>query len=114
MGALRVVSPEFGCSQPAAQLITLPIVLLALLKFSQFNIHLNRSRDDPNTWYFRFSPRTVLMVSDDGQWSWGRGPQHWRREIAPFLARAIAMLEDVRTDFSSVDQRPDTHERLSG
>src|SRR5579871_3922221 len=76
----------------AAPLVTLPIVLIALLKFSEFGVHLSRARDGSSTWYFRFSPRAVLQVRDDGEWCWRQGTGRWRREIAPFLARAEALL----------------------
>jgi hypothetical protein len=73
-------------------LITLPIVLIALLRFSEFSVHLFRARDGSSTWYFRFSPKAVLQVRDDGEWRWRQGTERWRREIAPFLARAEALV----------------------
>ena len=82
----------------ASPLVTLPIVLIALLKFSQFAVHLSRARDGSSTWYFRFSPRAVLEVRDDGDWCWRQGTARWRREIAPFLARAEALLADGGDD----------------
>jgi len=78
------------------ELITLPIVLIALLKFSNLGIQLNRARDGSSTWYFRFSPNTVLQVSDEGDWSWRKGSERWRRKIAPFLERAEVMLQESR------------------
>ena len=84
---------------PAAPpLVTLPIVLIALLKFSQFAVHLSKARDGSSTWYFRFSPRAVLQVRDDGDWCWRQGTERWRREIAPFLARAEALLAEAGDD----------------
>jgi hypothetical protein len=78
---------------PAAPpLVTLPIVLIALLRFSEFGVHLFKARDGSSTWYFRFSPKAVLQVRDDGDWCWLQGTERWRREIAPFLARAEALL----------------------
>ena len=73
-------------------LVTLPIVLIALLKFSEFGVHLCKARDGSSTWYFRFSPRTVLQVREDGDWCWRQGSERWRREIAPFIASAEALL----------------------
>ena len=84
---------------PAAPpLVTLPIVLIALLKFSEFGVHLFRARDGSSTWYFRFSPKAVLQVRDDGDWCWREGSERWRREIAPFLARAEALLAEGGDD----------------
>jgi hypothetical protein len=85
------VGPQ-GAHPAAWPLITLPIVLIALLKFSQFSVHLSRARDGSSTWYFRFSPKAVLQVRDDGDWRWRQGTEPWRRQIAPFLARAEALL----------------------
>lgn len=81
-----------------APLVTLPIVLIALLKFSQFAVHLSKARDGSSTWYFRFSPRAVLQVRDDGDWCWRQGTARWRREIAPFLARAETLLAEGSDD----------------
>jgi hypothetical protein len=81
-----------------APLVTLPIVLIALLKFSEFGVHLFKARDGSSTWYFRFSPRAVLQVRDDGDWCWRQGTRRWRREIAPFLARAEALLAEGGED----------------
>ena len=84
---------------PAAPpLVSLPIVLIALLKFSQFSVHLSKARDGSSTWYFRFSPRVVLQVRDDGDWCWRQGTARGRREIAPFLARAEALLAEAGDD----------------
>src|SRR3984885_10829720 len=82
----------------AAPLVTLPIVLIALLKFSEFGVHLFKARDGSSTWYFRFSPKAVLQVRDDGDWCWRQGTERWRREIAPFLARAEALLAEGDDD----------------
>ena len=82
----------------APPLVTLPIVLIALLKFSEFGVHLFRARDGSSTWYFRFSPKAVLQVRDDGDWCWREGSERWRREIAPFLARAEALLAEGGDD----------------
>jgi hypothetical protein len=84
---------------PAAPpLVTLPIVLIALLKFSEFGVHLFKARDGSSTWYFRFSPRAVLQVRDDGDWCWRQGTKRMQREIAPFLARAEALLAEGGDD----------------
>jgi len=82
----------------AAPLVTLPIVLIALLKFSEFGVHLFKARDGSSTWYFRFSPKAVLKVRDDGDWCWREGSERWRREIAPFLVRAEALLAEGGDD----------------
>ncbi len=88
--------------EPApALLITLPIVLIALLRFSAFSVHLSRARDGSSTWYFRFSPKAVLQVRDEGDWRWRQGTERWRRLIAPFLVRAEALLADGEADCSS-------------
>ena len=58
------------------ELITLPIILIALLKFSHFGVQLNRARDGLSAWCIRFSPSTILQVSDAGQWAW-LGPAAW-------------------------------------
>jgi len=79
-------------AKPAPPLTSLPIILIALLRFSRFGVQLHRARDGSSLWFFRFSPVTVLEVSDDGAWSWRKGPLRWRRQIAPFIARAEAML----------------------
>lgn len=95
MIALRELFVRPERAYPAAPpLVTLPIVLIALLKFSQFGVHLFKARDGSSTWYFRFSPRAVLQVRDDGDWCWRQGTARWRREIAPFLARAEALLAE--------------------
>ena len=84
---------------PAAPpLVTLPVVLIALLRFGRFGVHLSKARDGSSTWYFRFSPRVVLQVRDDGDWCWRQGTARWRREIAPFLARAEALLAEAGDD----------------
>jgi hypothetical protein len=75
-------------------LVTLPIVLIALLKFSEFGVHLFKARDGSSNWYFRFSPKAILQVHEDGGWCWREGSGRWRREIAPFLAHAEALLAD--------------------
>jgi hypothetical protein len=93
MIGLQEVLVRPGRVLPAAPLVTLPIVLIALLKFSEFGVHLFKARDGSSIWYFRFSPKAVLQVGDDGDWCWRRGTERWRREIAPFLARAEALLE---------------------
>src|SRR5271170_5834977 len=95
MGGLREVSVErVRTLMLSAPLITLPIVLIGLLKFSEFGVHLLKARDGSSTWYFRFSPKAVLQVGDDGDWRWRQGTKRWRREIAPFLARAEALLAE--------------------
>ena len=81
-------------SPAALPFVTLPIVLIALLRFSEFGVHLFKARDGSSTWYFRFSPRAVLQVRDDGDWCWREGSGRWRREIAPVLARAEALLAE--------------------
>jgi hypothetical protein len=73
-------------------LITLPILLIALLKFGAFSVHLYRPGDGWSTWHFRFSPKAVLEVSDAGDWRWRQGGERWQRRIAPFLALAEALL----------------------
>lgn len=99
---------------PAAPpLVTLPIVLIALLRFSQFGVHLFKARDGSSTWYFRFSPRAVLQVRDDGEWCWRQGTARWRREIAPFLARAEALLAEGADDGGPAEARM-THHRIVG
>src|SRR5579863_7684828 len=79
---------------PPASLITLPVVLISLLKFSQFGVRVNKALDGSTTWYFRFSPRAILQVHEDGAWSWTKGPEMWRRRIDPILARAEALMAD--------------------
>ena len=102
MVGLRVVSVRRERMLPAAPpLVTLPIVLIALLKFSEFAVHLFKARDGSSTSYFRFSPRAVLQVRDDGDWCWREGSERWRREIAPFLARAEALLAEGGDDVLS-------------
>jgi hypothetical protein len=83
----------------------LPIALMALLKFSEFAVHLAKARDGSSTWYFRFSPRAVLQVRDDGDWCWRQATERWRREIAPFLARAEALLQEGDGDGSLAEGR---------
>jgi hypothetical protein len=89
-----LLAPRERTLPAAPPLVTLPIVLIALLKFGQFGVHLFKARDGSSTWYFRFSPRAVLQVRDDGDWCWRQGTARWRREIAPFLARAEALLAE--------------------
>ncbi len=98
MVGLRAVVPPERVAPTGPPLVTLPIVLIALLKFSQFAVHLSRARDGSSIWYFRFSPRAVLQVREDGDWCWRQGTQRWRREIAPFLARAEALLAERADD----------------
>ncbi len=88
-------------------LVTLPIVLIALLKFSEFGVHLFKAQDGSSTWYFRFSPKAVLQVRDDGDWRWLQGTGRWRREIAPFLARAEALLAERGDDGGLAEIRID-------
>ena len=83
-------------SEQPPELINLPILLIALLRFSDFGVQLHRARGGSSIWYFRFPPGGVLEVGDDGHWSWRRGSERWRRQIAPFIARAEAMLKDTR------------------
>jgi hypothetical protein len=83
---------QMDAAAPPASLITLPIVLIALLKFTEFNVQLCKARDGSSTWYFRFARNTILQVSDDGAWSWSKGPEPWRRRIEPILAQAEALL----------------------
>jgi hypothetical protein len=93
--ALRELLARPERTLPAAPpLVTLPIVLIALLKFGQFGVHLFKARDGSSTWYFRFSPRAVLQVRDDGDWCWQQATARWRREIEPYLARAEALLAE--------------------
>ena len=87
-----VVANDAEAPPPASALITLPIVLIALLKFENFGVQLNRARDGSSTWFFRFAPRAVLEMRDDGAWCWQRGSGPWRARIEPFVARAEAML----------------------
>jgi hypothetical protein len=70
----------------------LPIVLIALLRFNAFGVHLFRARDGSCAWYFRFSPKALLEVREDGAWRWRQGTDRWRQQIEPFIARAEAML----------------------
>jgi hypothetical protein len=100
----RVVRP--GRVLPAVPpLVTLPIVLIALLKFGEFGVHLFKARDGSSTWYFRFSPKAVLQVRDDGDWCWREGSKRWRREIAPFIARAEALLSERGNDGGPAEAR---------
>lgn len=93
---------------PAAPpLVTLPIVLIALLKFSEFDVRLFKARDGSSTWYFRFSRKAVLQVRDDGDWCWREGSERWRREIAPFLARGEALLAGGGDDGGLAEARID-------
>ena len=108
MVGLREVFVRRGPLSPAAPpLVTLPIVLIALLKFSAFGVHLFKARDGSSTWYFRFSPKAVLQVRDDGDWCWRQGTERWRREIAPFLARAEALLAEGGDDGGLAEARID-------
>jgi len=85
---------QVDAGEPPASLITLPIVLIALLRFTKFSVQLYKARDGSSTWYFRFSPSAMLQVREDGTWSWTKGPELWRRRIEPILARAEALLAD--------------------
>ena len=91
----------------ASPLFTLPTVLIALLRFSEFGVHLFKARDGSSTWYFRFSPKAVLEVRDDGDWCWRQGTARWRREIAPFLARAQALLAQGGVDGGLAAEAPE-------
>jgi hypothetical protein len=105
-GRLEKASVGPGCFGPAAApLVTLPIVLIALLRFSEFSVHLFRARDGSSTWYFRFSPKALLQVRDDGDWRWRQGTERWRREIAPFLVRAEALLAEGGDDSGPAEAR---------
>jgi hypothetical protein len=116
---LSELSADRAGGEPAP-LITLPIVLIALLRFSAFSVHLSRARDGSSTWYFRFSPKAVLQVRDEGDWRWRQGTERWRRLIAPFLVRAEALLATAcdadRSSGSNVDgaERPGSAERPTG
>jgi hypothetical protein len=96
MSAMAISSriERIDAAPPPATLITLPIVLISLLKFTQFGVRVNKARDGSTTWYFRFSPKAILQVHEDGAWSWTKGPEMWRRRIEPILARAEAMLAE--------------------
>ena len=108
MVGLREVLARGERFLPAAPpLVTLPIVLIALLRFGEFAVHLSKARDGSSTWYFRFSPRAVLQVRDDGDWCWRQGTARWRREIAPFLARAEALLAEGADDGGLAEARTD-------
>jgi hypothetical protein len=99
MVVLRELFVRYERLSPAAPpLVTLPVALIALLKFSEFGVHLFKARDGSSTWYFRFSPKALLQVRDDGDWCWREGSERWRREIAPFLARAEALLVEGGDD----------------
>jgi hypothetical protein len=80
-----------------APLITMPVALIALLRCSQFSVHLSRARDGSSVWYFRFSPKAVLQVSDGGEWRWRQGTERWRAQIAPFLALAEEFVAEKAT-----------------
>ncbi len=82
----------------SSDLITLPVLLIALLRFSDIGVQLHRARGGSSIWYFRFTPGGVLEVGDDGHWVWRRGSDRWRRQIAPFLVRAEAMLRETGRD----------------
>jgi len=90
----------------AAPLVTLPIVLIALLKFSEFGVHLFKARDGSSTWYFRFSPKAVLQVRDDGDWCWRQGTERWRREIAPVLPAPRRCWRRGRSSFVAAVRGP--------
>jgi hypothetical protein len=72
------------------------VVLVALLRSSPFSVHLHRGRIGGDSWYFRFSPKALLEVTDDGVWSWRQGSARWRRELAPYLADAGRLLAALR------------------
>jgi hypothetical protein len=72
--------------------MTLPIVMITLLRLSDFSVQLFKARDGASAWFFRFGPRNILRVQDDGEWAWVRGSQRCRRRIAPVVARAEAIL----------------------
>jgi hypothetical protein len=80
-----------GRERAHAPLITLPIALIALLRFEAFNVHLSRAGGGSSVWYFRFSPKAILQVNDDGAWCWRLGNERWRLKLAPMLARAEAL-----------------------
>jgi hypothetical protein len=114
VGLREVVVRRKRVLPAAPPLVSLPIVLIALLKFSEFGVHLFKARDGSSTWYFRFSPKAVLQVRDDGDWCWRQATERWRREIAPFLARAEALLAEGGDDGANVDAalRVYPHERF--
>lgn len=94
MANLRVVVADAEPAAPQAPLITLPIVLIALLKFSNFGVRLNKARNGASIWYFRFHPSALLEVREDGAWCWRKGSPYWRRQIEPFLLRAETLLAE--------------------
>ena len=114
VGLREVVARRKRVLPAAPPLVTLPIVLIALLRFGEFAVHLSKARDGSSTWYFRFSPRAVLQVRDDGDWCWRQGTARWRREIAPFLARAEALLAEKGDDDCRLEPELDAATRRVG
>ena len=114
MADLRVVIGDGESPAPPAPLITLPIVLIALLKFSNFGVRLNKARNGASTWYFRFHPTALLEVREDGAWCWRKGSPHWRRQIEPFLARAEALLAEHSPSGAGLGARLDHLAHLTG
>jgi hypothetical protein len=72
----------------AEPLITLPVALMALLRFTDMDVALFRARGGEKAWHFRFSPGALLKVSDDGSWRWQCAPAKWRARIEPYIRRA--------------------------
>jgi hypothetical protein len=76
----------------AEPLITLPVALMALLRFTDIDVALFRARGGEKVWHFRFSPGALLKVSDDGVWRWQCAPAKWRATIEPYIRRAEAIV----------------------
>jgi hypothetical protein len=89
-----------SASKNSLELITLPVMLISLLRFSDIGVQTHRARGGSGAWYFRFTPGNLLEVGDDGHWMWRRGSERWRRRIAPFLVRAEVMLREPRLNIS--------------
>jgi hypothetical protein len=84
-----------GASEPP--FISVPIVLVALLRLSRFSVTLSHDGEGGACWRFRFSPDDLLEVRDDGHWHWECNTDAGlRAKVETIVAEAQALLARTR------------------
>lgn len=87
IAAAKATGPA-GSAGPLDDVLTLPVVLVALLRAHSFNVTLYRNRMRGDLWWFRFHHRSVLQMGDDGAW-------RWHRRLGPQCDRVEALIEEA-------------------
>lgn len=85
IGLGRPIGDPFSA---VARVFTVPVVLIALLGETKFNVSLYKDQARATVWHFRFSYRSILRMRPDGSWSWLRGDERVRRQVEPLIAEA--------------------------